>query len=530
MRRLLGALALLLILASRAHAAVTVDSASSATPLTSGTAISWAHTLAGGVNQVLFVGVAHQATPSSTISGVTYGGGACSTQTLTFVPSSRGVDGFVQGAAEWWYLIAPVGNCTITVTFAGTVRAVAGAVAFAGADQVAPFSGVTTVNGTGAAAAVNVTTVAGDLALALVNQNTFGSNGITATAGTERFSGQVGTNTMAASGSTLLATTTTTTPTWTLNNANDRWVISGLSVKTTGTADTTPPTIPGGVTATAAGSEVINLAWSPSTDNVSVSLYSVERCSGAACGSFAEIAVPTITSLTNSGLTAGTIYRYRVRAYDGTNYSLYSAIAEATTSATRQATVHWQDNASDETTQEVYRCVTTAALCPPTVVYATVAANVTQYVDATSGTPVSCYTLDATKTGAQNSAVATAACTSAASVTPVLSVTPPTMTFNATVGGSNPASQTLAIANLTASTMVWTVGDDQAWVNEAPSSGTNTTNVTVSVSIAALTAGTYLANITVSAPGATNTPVIIPVTLNLSPAITPTTGRGGRIR
>ena len=96
--------------------------------------------------------------------------------------------------------------------------------------------------------------------------------------------------------------------------------------------DTAPPTDPTNLGATAVGTSQINLTWTGSTDNVGVSGYRVERCQGAGCTGFAEVATPTGTSHPDTGLTPGTIYRYRVRAADAVpNFSGYSNIATATT-------------------------------------------------------------------------------------------------------------------------------------------------------------------------------------------------------
>ena len=61
--------------------------------------------------------------------------------------------------------------------------------------------------------------------------------------------------------------------------------------------DTTPPSAPTGLTATAVGPTQINLAWTASTDNVGVTGYRVERCQGAGCTTFAQVATPTGTTL-----------------------------------------------------------------------------------------------------------------------------------------------------------------------------------------------------------------------------------------
>src|SRR5690606_31695010 len=95
--------------------------------------------------------------------------------------------------------------------------------------------------------------------------------------------------------------------------------------------DSTPPTVPGNVVATATSQTVIQLAWSASTDNVGVAGYEVQRCSGANCSSFSTISTSATTPFLDSGLSQNTTYRYRVRAYDAANnFSSYSAIAGST--------------------------------------------------------------------------------------------------------------------------------------------------------------------------------------------------------
>jgi len=109
---------------------------------------------------------------------------------------------------------------------------------------------------------------------------------------------------------------------------------SNIATATTQAPDTTAPTAPGGLSATAAGSSQVNLAWTASTDDVGVTGYRVERCQGAGCSNFAQIAAPTGTSFGDTGLAVGTSYSYRVRATDAAgNLSAYSAVASATTSS-----------------------------------------------------------------------------------------------------------------------------------------------------------------------------------------------------
>jgi len=105
-----------------------------------------------------------------------------------------------------------------------------------------------------------------------------------------------------------------------------------VTATTQAAPDTTPPTAPAGLTATATSSSQINLAWSASTDNVGVTGYRVERCQGAGCTTFAQVATPTGTSFSDTGLAAGMSYSYQVRAADAAgNLGAYSNVASATT-------------------------------------------------------------------------------------------------------------------------------------------------------------------------------------------------------
>jgi uncharacterized repeat protein (TIGR02543 family) len=96
--------------------------------------------------------------------------------------------------------------------------------------------------------------------------------------------------------------------------------------------DTTPPSTPTNLTATPISSSQINLSWTASTDNVGVASYRLERCQGSSCTSFTQIATPTGTTYSDTGLSANTSYNYRVRAADAANnLSGYSNTASATT-------------------------------------------------------------------------------------------------------------------------------------------------------------------------------------------------------
>ena len=109
---------------------------------------------------------------------------------------------------------------------------------------------------------------------------------------------------------------------------------SSVVSATTLAPDTQPPTAPTGLTATAASPSQINLGWTASTDDAGVTSYLLERCSGSTCTNFVQVATPTATNYSDTGLAASTTYRYQVRATDAANNrSDYSTIASSTTNA-----------------------------------------------------------------------------------------------------------------------------------------------------------------------------------------------------
>jgi hypothetical protein len=104
--------------------------------------------------------------------------------------------------------------------------------------------------------------------------------------------------------------------------------LSGSSVS----GDTQAPTAPTSLVATASSSTEIDLSWTASTDNVGVAGYLVERCLGSSCSSFVQIATPSGTTYSDTGLTTSSSYSYRVRATDlAHNLSSYSSVVSATT-------------------------------------------------------------------------------------------------------------------------------------------------------------------------------------------------------
>jgi transcriptional regulator CtsR/regulation of enolase protein 1 (concanavalin A-like superfamily) len=131
----------------------------------------------------------------------------------------------------------------------------------------------------------------------------------------------------------------------------------------------TVPTAPGNLVASAISTSQINLSWVDNASNETG--FKVERKTGAG-GSYAQIATVAAgsTAYSNTGLTAGTNYFYRVRATNASGDSSYSNEANATTLdalpaapsgllaasvSSSQINLSWTDNASNETGFKIER-------------------------------------------------------------------------------------------------------------------------------------------------------------------------------
>jgi chitodextrinase len=221
---------------------------------------------------------------------------------------------------------------TITVTLSGASSFVDLRIAeYSGLDTVSPLDVVKVGTGTSATSDSGsmTTTNANDL---LVAANYTGKQTSGPGSGyTQRL--------LSGESNILEDRTTTTTGSYSATaplSQSTFWIMQLVAFKaaSVGGGDTSPPTVPTSVTATAVSATQINLSWAASTDNVAVTGYEVQRCQGASCTSFAAVGTPTGASFNDTGLTPGTTYRYQVRARDAVpNWSATSSIVSATTSA-----------------------------------------------------------------------------------------------------------------------------------------------------------------------------------------------------
>ncbi len=112
-------------------------------------------------------------------------------------------------------------------------------------------------------------------------------------------------------------------------NAGGDSAYSNEAYATTQAAQTVP-TAPSGLTATKASTTQINLSWTDNSNNETG--FKIERKTGAG-GTYSQITTvgANVTSYSNTGLSNGTVYYYRVRAYNGAGDSSYSSEANACT-------------------------------------------------------------------------------------------------------------------------------------------------------------------------------------------------------
>jgi hypothetical protein len=99
---------------------------------------------------------------------------------------------------------------------------------------------------------------------------------------------------------------------------------------------------------------------------------------------------------------------------------------------------------------------------------------------------------------------------------PVIVLSQSSFTFSGIVGGANPPSQAQLITNGGGQALNWTATKLASWLVLTPSNGTAPSVMVVAVNTVGLAAGVYADSVSVSAPGATNTPLKFAVALTLS--------------
>jgi len=101
-----------------------------------------------------------------------------------------------------------------------------------------------------------------------------------------------------------------------------------------GAPDVTNPTDPSSLVGTPSYPTRVSLSWTASTDDVGVTGYDVERCTGSGCTPSSGIGTAATNSYSDATVSASSTYVYRVRAFDAAgNHSGYATSADVTTPA-----------------------------------------------------------------------------------------------------------------------------------------------------------------------------------------------------
>jgi len=152
-----------------------------------------------------------------------------------------------------------------------------------------------------------------------------------------------------------------------------------------------PPVAPTNLHATAVTAVEIDIAWTDQSSDEDG--FKIERKTGAG-GTWSQIATVAagVTSYANSGLTEGTTYYYRVRAYNDVGDSAYSSVAgvsvltrpaaptglSASAINKRRVNLSWADNSASETGYRVERKINAG---DPWATVSTLGAGATSYSD-----------------------------------------------------------------------------------------------------------------------------------------------------
>ena len=283
-------------------------------------------------------------TASFTLARVTGGGAIAGTvsvsgNTATFTPSAA-LATSTQYTATIAAGVTDASGNALAANFTWTFTTAAAP------DTTAPTVSATSPMSAATGVALN-TSLAATFSKAMTNSTLttasvkLATTGGAAVAGTVNVNGNTATFTPSAAlaGSTNYTATITTAAKDAAGNAlaaNYAWSF------TTGVVpDTTAPSTPAGLSASAVSESQINLSWSASTDNVAVTGYRVYR-GGAPLTTVGNVT----TYQNNTGLTASTSYSYTVQAIDAAgNASGQSTVATATTltkpTATGTAVLTW---------------------------------------------------------------------------------------------------------------------------------------------------------------------------------------------
>src|SRR6266513_2384011 len=236
------------------------------------------------------------------------------------------------------------------------------------------------------------------------------------------------------------------------------WTATPVSVTTPAATDTTAPSTPTGLLASAVSSSQINLSWAASTDNVGVTGYLVYD---ADTGS--TIATTTTTSFTHSGLVPGTTHNYRVSAFDAVpNHSPWTDPPVSVTTLP-------PDTTAPSTPTEILASAVSSSQINLSWTASTDDVKVTRYIVRRDGvkiaTPVSTSYADTGLSAATTYSYTVAARDAAGNISPISpSVSVTTASAADTTPPVTPSGLTAAAAGSTGANLSWSASTDNVGV------------------------------------------------------------------
>ena len=136
-------------------------------------------------------------------------------------------------------------------------------------------------------------------------------------------------------------------------------------------------------------------------------------------------------------------------------------------------------------------------------------------------------TVTVTCAAASNSPQTVAVALNLSEKAPRIEVSPASLSFAASAGGSNPAAQDFQVWNTGGGKLSYSVSSDAAWLTAAPTAGESTGEKrthAASASVSGLQPGHYTAALTISDAKAANNPVRITVSFDVASAAAPRIG------
>jgi uncharacterized protein (TIGR03437 family) len=101
---------------------------------------------------------------------------------------------------------------------------------------------------------------------------------------------------------------------------------------------------------------------------------------------------------------------------------------------------------------------------------------------------------------------------------PAIAVSQSSLQFSYTPGGTVPPAQTISVTNSGSGSLLWTATSSAPWLTVTPTSDAAPSSISVSVSPAGMSPGSYQGTVQITSSGVSNSPVSIAITLTVASA------------